>query len=191
VSAAVLYLTAQRFEVEEDTRIDAVAQMLPSANCGGCGFAGCHSFAQALVDNEDISTLYCTVGGEETMRSVAVFLGKAAAEREPKRAVVWCGGCDKRPCMNDYDGVRSCAVSSSFYNGDRGCKLGCLGFGDCVSVCKTGAIKINPATMLPEVDAKKCTACNACVEVCPRGVIKLRKKSDKNIICQSNKQAEI
>ena len=41
ILAVILYFVAQRFKVEEDPRIDDVEKMLPGANCGGCGFAGC------------------------------------------------------------------------------------------------------------------------------------------------------
>ena len=47
--AVILYFVAQRFKVEEDPRIDDVEKMLPGANCGGCGFAGCRAMSEALV----------------------------------------------------------------------------------------------------------------------------------------------
>ena len=40
LAAAILYVVAQKFKVEEDPRIDEVEKMLPGANCGGCGFPG-------------------------------------------------------------------------------------------------------------------------------------------------------
>ena len=46
LSAVVLYFVAQKFKVFEDPRIDVVVEVLPSANCGGCGFAGCRNFAE-------------------------------------------------------------------------------------------------------------------------------------------------
>ena len=59
VAALILYFVAQKFKVEEDPRIDDVEKMLPGANCGGCGFPGCRGLACALVEQEDISSLYC------------------------------------------------------------------------------------------------------------------------------------
>ena len=47
--ALVLYLVAKKFKVEEDPRIDEVEKVMPGANCGGCGFAGCRAFAEAAV----------------------------------------------------------------------------------------------------------------------------------------------
>ncbi len=105
LAAVILYVVAQKFKVEEDPRIDQVEKMLPGANCGGCGFAGCRGMAEALVKRDDISALYCPVGGGDCMKTVAGFLGKAAAEKEPQVATVRCGGtCEKRPRTNQFDG---------------------------------------------------------------------------------------
>ena len=49
LSAVILYFVAQKFRVEEDPRIDEVEKMLPGANCGGCGYAGCSNPAGPLV----------------------------------------------------------------------------------------------------------------------------------------------
>lgn len=61
-SAALLYLIAKKFYVEEDPRIDQVTDTLPGANCGACGFPGCSGFAKACVDADTIDGLFCTVG---------------------------------------------------------------------------------------------------------------------------------
>ena len=158
--ALLLFVVAKQFKVEEDPRIDEVERMLPGANCGGCGFAGCRGMSEALVKSDDISSLYCPVGGAECMKAVAGYLGKEAAEREPMVAVVRCGGsCEMRPKTNTFDGASSCLVASSLYAGDTGCSFGCLGLGDCVAKCEFDALHINPVTGLPEVDEEKCTAC--------------------------------
>ena len=180
LAAVVLYFVAQKFKVEEDPRIDEVEKMLPGANCGGCGFAGCRGMADALVKNDDISALFCPVGGGDTMKGIAAYLGKAAPEKEPMVATVRCGGvCDKRPRTNNFDGAKSCAVASSLYVGETACAYGCLGYGDCVAACAFDAIHINPETGIAEVDAEKCTACGACVKACPKKIIELRKKWPK------------
>ena len=180
LAAVVLYFVAQKFKVEEDPRIDEVEKMLPGANCGGCGFAGCRGMADALVKNDDISALFCPVGGGDTMKGIAAYLGKAAPEKEPMVATVRCGGvCDKRPRTNTFDGAKSCAVASSLYVGETACAYGCLGYGDCVAACAFDAIHINPETGIAKVDAEKCTACGACVKACPKKIIELRKKWPK------------
>jgi Na+-translocating ferredoxin:NAD+ oxidoreductase RNF subunit RnfB len=179
--AVVLYFVAQKFKVFEDPRIDEVTEILPGANCGGCGFAGCRAFAEALVKNEDISALLCPVGGSNVMTKAATHLGKIAAAKDPLVAVVRCAGsCEVRPRTNLFDGAKSCLVMATTYSGDTGCSFGCLGQGDCVVSCNFDAIRINPETKLPEVDDEKCTACGSCVKACPKFIIELRKKGPKN-----------
>ena len=158
VLAVVLYFVAQKFKVKEDERIGIVESLLPGANCGGCGSAGCHDFAQRVVKAPEIGSLFCPVGGNETMKKVAAALGQEVTEQVPMISVVRCNGsCANRPKVNQFDGYASCKVMASLYCGDTGCKYGCLGNGDCVAACKFDAIKINTETGLPEVDESKCT----------------------------------
>ena len=182
VLAVVLYLVAKKFKVEEDSRIDDVEKVLPGANCGGCGNAGCRAFAKSCVDAMNLDSNFCPVGGNETMKKVAAVLGLEVKEKAPMVAVVRCNGtCENRPKVNDYGGYSSCRVKASLYSGDTGCAFGCLGCGDCVAACQFGAIKMNPQTGLPEVDQEKCTACGACVKACPKNVIELRNKGPRGM----------
>lgn len=80
VAAGLLYIVSLIFKVEEDPRIDLVTAVLPGANCGGCGFAGCRNFAEACVKAGGIDGLACPVGGEPTMEEVKKVLTPAAAE---------------------------------------------------------------------------------------------------------------
>ena len=194
--AVILYFVAQKFKVEEDPRIDEVEKMLPGANCGGCGFAGCRAMSEALVKNDNIDSLYCPVAGGDVMKSIAGYLGKSAAEKTPMVATMLCGGtCQKRPKVNHYDGALSCAVVNTFYVGETGCAFGCIGYGDCVQACKFGAMSLNPETGLVDIDPDKCTACGACVKTCPKGLIELRKKWPKNraiyVACRSKNRGSV
>ena len=181
VAAIVLYFVAQKFKVEEDPRIDEVESVLPGANCGGCGFPGCHGFADACVKSPSLDGKLCPVGGQPVMSKIATILGMSVADAKPKVAVVRCNGsCANRPKKNLFDGAKSCRISNQLYAGETGCSFGCLGYGDCVDVCKFDAIKINPNTGLPEVDDDKCTACGACAKICPKRIIELRDKGVKN-----------
>ena len=181
VAAVILYFVAQKFKVYEDPRIDDVEEELPAANCGGCGFAGCRAFAEAIVKSDHIGDLYCPVGGNETMTKIANMLGMEAEAQASKVAVVRCYGTpEHRPRTSHYEGAGSCAVNHSLYVGESDCPHGCLGHGDCVEACAFDAIHMNPETGLPEVVDDKCTACNACVEACPRDIIELRKKNPKD-----------
>lgn len=182
ILSLVLYLVAAKFKVEEDPRIDEVEKVMPGANCGGCGFAGCRAFADAAVKAPNLDNNYCPVGGNEVMKKVAAILGYEIVEKTPQVAVVRCNGtCENRPRTNVYDGVKSCKVKAALYSGDTGCPFGCLGCGDCVEACQFGAITMDPATGLPVVDETKCTACGACAKACPKHIIELRNKGPRGM----------
>lgn len=181
LAAVILYLVAQKFKVYEDPRIDEVEEVLPGANCGGCGFPGCRGFAEACVKADVLDDLFCPVGGNDCMVSVAGVLGKEAVEKDPEVAVVRCNGTpEHRVRTNLYDGAGSCKIAHNLYAGDTACEFGCLGLGDCVDVCTFDAIHMNPESLLPEVVDDECTACGACVKECPRDIIELRKKNKKD-----------
>jgi len=183
VSAVVLYAAAKKFAVKEDPRIGQVQELLPGANCGGCGFAGCSGMAAALVKGADagsIDGLSCPVGGETVMGQIASLLGMSVSASDPKVAVVRCGGtCELREHTLEFDGLRTCAAMNTCGVGETGCGYGCLGCGDCVKSCQFGAITMNAETGLPEVNEDLCTACGACASTCPRHIIELRKKGVK------------
>lgn len=184
VAAVLLNLASRKFAVKEDPRIAQVSEVLPQANCGGCGFPGCSGFAAACVTAADAGSLegkFCPVGGQPVMEKVAGILGLVAEATVPKVAVVRCNGtCENRPRVVEYDGVRSCKVQLLSGTGETACAFGCLGGGDCVAVCQFGAISIDPGTGLAVVNEDLCTACGACVKACPRKVIELRPKGPKS-----------
>ncbi len=179
--ATILYIVAQKFKVYEDPRIGQVEQVLPGANCGGCGYAGCRAFSEACVKADNMDNLFCPVGGNDCMTSVANVLGRTATAKAPEIAVLRCNGsCEHRPRINVYDGAKNCRIAAGLYAGETGCSFGCYGFGDCCVVCDFDAIAMNPVTLLPEVDEDKCTACGACVKACPKFLLELRKKGPKS-----------
>lgn len=180
-SAVILYFVAQKFKVFEDPRIDEIQEVLPAANCGGCGFAGCRNLAEALVKADTFEGLYCPVGGAPVMEEAAKILGKSASVVEPTVAVLLCNGTpESRPRTSQYNGAADCRIINSLYIGDTDCSYGCLGSGDCVRACTFDAMYMDEVTMLPVIRDDKCVSCGACVKACPRHIIELRKKAKKD-----------
>lgn len=175
IAAVILYFVSKAFKVIEDPRIDEVAEHLPGANCGGCGFAGCRALAEAIVKANTLDGYKCPAGGD--MKAIAAVMGLEAAEAEPMVAVVRCNGsCENAPAKVKYDSALSCQFATSIYAGESACPFGCLGCGDCVKACKFDAIHIDETTGLPVVDEEKCVGCGACAKTCPRKVIEVRPK---------------
>lgn len=180
-AAVILYFVTRKFKVYEDPRIDEVLAVLPGANCGACGFAGCRNFAEALVEADTFENLVCPVGGASVMDNAAKILGKEPAAFEQKVAVLLCNGTpENRHLTSQYNGVIDCRIIHNLYVGESDCSYGCLGGGDCVRSCSFDAIYIDPLTKLPVISDEKCVACGACVKACPRNLIELRRKARKD-----------
>ena len=164
----ILAIASKVFAVKVDERLPKLTEALPGANCGGCGFAGCGAYAQAVLDGKAPIGL-CAAGGAEAAKKMSEIMGVQAVEVEKTVAMVKCRG-KNHLAKGVYDGIADCR-SAMFVtgNGPTACPSGCLGFGTCVSVCKFDAIHIVEG--VARVYADKCTGCMQCVQVCPRKVI--------------------
>ena len=188
--AIMLIVANKKLFVYEDPRIDKVEDMLPHANCGACGYPGCRPFAEALVLKKSLPGK-CTVSSDEGRQSIAEFLGVALGAEEKQVARLACaGGMNVAINRAQYIGVQSCQAANLVSGGGKGCFWGCLGHGDCESVCDFDAITMNEHG-LPIVDIEKCTACGDCVEVCPKDLFSLQPISHKLwIACKNLEQGE-
>jgi electron transport complex protein RnfB len=173
--AGFLAFASSKFSVEEDPRIEQIQNVLPGANCGGCGYPGCANYAAAVVAGE-AQPMCCPVGGGDVARMIAEIMGIEAEEISCVKNVarVMCNG-DKESCKNKYRyiGVSDCVAASRMPGGGpKGCEYGCLGLGTCVGVCPVDAIEISPDG-IAVIDEEKCISCGKCVPACPKKVISM------------------
>ena len=153
----ILAVAAKIFEVKVDERVPAICDVLPGANCGGCGFSGCAALAEAIVKGE-ASPNACAVGGNECAKKIGEIMGVEVDETVPMRAQVMCAGCgDKAKRKYLYTGAQDCISASKTLGGDKLCPAGCLGFGTCAAACVFGAITV--VDKVAHIDPQKCRAC--------------------------------
>jgi len=179
-----LAYASKKFAVKEDPKIEKIEKALPSYNCGACGYAGCHAYAEAVASGEDIAL--CKPGGKEVTDKIGEVMGKSAEEKEPKVAQRYCnGGKTEAKAKYDYNGINTCKAASLINNGYKECNYSCLGLGDCERVCPVDAIKID-SNMLPQIDREKCIGCEKCVVECPKAILHMApKKSRVHVRCHS------
>lgn len=164
----VLGWASKAFHVEVDPRVVRINEVLPGANCAGCGYVGCNDYAEAIV-KEDAAITLCAPGGPSCAEALAGVMGVEVEQTWPYRAVVHCSArTEQRLGRTEYRGEPTC-TAANLVNDVQGCVYGCLGLGDCVRVCDYDAIHVVEG--LAEVDYAQCTGCGACVDVCPRHII--------------------
>ena len=174
----VLAGASKLFYVQTDPRLDALNACLPGANCGGCGYAGCGAYAEAVLRGEAPLDA-CASGGNECAQAIAGIMGIKIGQVKRKVAYVRCSGFQRftddgkeqgAKKKAQYEGFKDCAAATNVGgNGPIACKYGCLGFGNCVKACKYDAIAVVDG--VAHVDPKKCVGCLACVRACPRNLI--------------------
>ena len=194
---AVLAAASKIFYVEVDPRLEQLNGCLPGANCGGCGYAGCAGYAEAVLKGEaDIGK--CASGGNECAQAMAEIMGVEAAEVTRKVAMVRCSGekiYDKDGNLvrgvkskATYEGFKDCIAASKVGgNGPISCKYGCLGFGTCVKACKYDAISV--VNGVAKVNEDRCVGCMACSHVCPRELI-VPVEPHRNVVIACNSMAK-
>ena len=178
VFGLVLAAASKLFYVEVDPRLEKLNDALPGANCGGCGYAGCGGYAEAVLNGEAEIGL-CASGGAECANAMAAIMGVEIGDFRRKVALVRCAGYHSLDAegnpkgakkKGEYEGFKDCLAASKVGgSGPLVCKYGCLGYGNCVKACKYGAISVVDG--VAQVDREKCVGCMACAAACPRKLI--------------------
>jgi len=178
-SSILLGIASKVFFVAVDPIVQAVAEALPGANCGACGFAGCSSCAKAIAKGA-ASPDACMAGGADAAVAIAQILGVEVEVKEPDTAQLGCWYPPEQADTNFlYDGVSDCRAAMLLFAGSKLCPIGCLALGSCAAACPFDAIRIGEAG-LPEVNRNLCTGCGTCVGVCPRSIITLTSQTRRS-----------
>lgn len=166
-----LAIASKFFAVEVDEKASLIAENLPGANCGGCGFSGCAALADAIARG-DARYDACTVCDNESAKAIGEIMGVSVGEKKRMRAQVMCSGhsgAAKKKYV--YSGAPDCIAAERLGGGDKLCPNGCIGLGTCAAACPMGAISVVDG--VARVDYKKCEGCGVCVSACPKHIIKL------------------
>ncbi len=167
-----LAIASKVFYVYVDPQILAVDDVLPGANCGGCGLPGCSSNAEAIVAGKAAPNS-CVAAGPETAEAIAAILGVSVEAKEPDIALPGCTyGLADADTKFVYDGMNDCRAAALLGGGMKVCTIGCLGLGTCAQVCPFDAITMGPEG-LPVVHEGRCTGCGTCERACPKHIITL------------------
>ncbi|MDP2166965.1 MAG: Fe-S cluster domain-containing protein [Thermodesulfovibrionales bacterium] len=168
-----LAFASKKFSVKMDPRIEQAKDALAGANCGACGYAGCQQYAEAVVQNPDVSPNLCTPGGSRVAEAVARITGKVAGAMAPIFSRIMCQGDRQKSTKRfKYEGIADCRAAMLAGGGDKSCIYGCLGYGTCVRACPFDALCMNE-NHLPVVNIVKCTGCRKCEQACPKKVIEV------------------
>ncbi len=189
VAGILLTVASKVFSVEIDPRKEQITEALPGANCGGCGYAGCADYANAVVEGKAEPNL-CKPGGAETTAKIGAILGTSVEAAEPTVMTLHCNGnCNATKAFYDYQGTPTCAAANTYFGGDGLCSFGCLGYGDCMAVCDEGAIYIEDG--IAHIIEDKCGSCGKCAKACPNGLLSLKpKRNGITVACSSKDNAK-
>ncbi|MBN2715022.1 MAG: RnfABCDGE type electron transport complex subunit B [Deltaproteobacteria bacterium] len=190
VMAVLLAVGRKAFAVEVDRKFELLMDIMPGANCGGCGFPGCSGYANALVQGKATPTA-CPPGGSALAEEIGAILGVRVDAQEPMVALVACaGGNEASPVRSVYSGISDCKAAHAVAGGFKSCTYGCLGLGSCIDVCTFDAM-FKTDNGLVRVDPEKCTGCKKCVEACPRNIIRMvPKKATVHVLCTNPQKAK-
>ena len=187
VCAVVLVVASRLFAVEEDETAVKIRECLPGANCGACGYAGCDGYAKALSEDRSVKTNLCIPGADAVSRQISEILGVEFEDVVEQVAVVHClGDCEHTSPKMEYAGIKSCKAAKTLYGGKGKCSFGCLGYGDCVSVCPNGAVCIEKG--IAHINTRLCVGCGLCAHACPQGIIGIVADVERVVMKCSNKE---
>jgi len=140
----LLAFASKKLKVEKNPLVEKVREVLPGANCGACGLAGCDAFAEAVVAGK-VPMNACIPGQQAVADKIADIIGKHP-EKEEKTET-------KKPTLKPVKVLLDL----------------CIGCGLCVKKCPKQAIELIDKKAVISQD--KCIKCGLCINSCPKKAI--------------------
>jgi electron transport complex protein RnfB len=120
---------------------------------------------------EPSTAQFVVIRGAKVSEKVAEIMGAESQPVLENVAVVLCRGVgDTAKKKYLYEGFDDCQIANNLAGGDKICRFGCIGLGNCVRACQFDALKIEDGIAV--VDEEKCTACGLCISACPKNIIR-------------------
>jgi electron transport complex, RnfABCDGE type, B subunit len=183
-----LAIASKIFDVKTDPNVERVRELLPGANCGGCGYPGCDGFAGAVAEGKADASR-CVAISRDTLAAVGAVLGVEVKEGERRVARVLCrGGSENCVSKYKYLGIPDCRAAAALAGGPSACPYGCVGLLTCGRVCPFDAICLS-GMGIAMVDEDRCTGCGVCAQACPKhGIVLMPKERSVYVTCRTTRR---
>ena len=186
VAGILLSVLSAVFAVAEDPLKKQIRACLPGINCGACGYKNCDDYATSLAQG-GVKPNLCIPGAQKVADEIAQIIHVEAEPFKDLVAFVACNGHgDAAALKAKYEGVQTCRAASMLYGGDKSCRFGCLGLGDCAAACPADAICM--ADGIARVNTARCLGCGLCARTCPKGIISMLPQNITTVVMCNSKQ---
>ncbi len=178
---------------EED---DELVRRLCGYGCISCGECerACPEGAVKIVENHAVidydKCVGCVACSVKCRKKIIVDTQHDLSRLKGSVAFVRCSGDGRAAIILKEKGITSCGEAAKLDLRSMGiCATGCLGCGECESVCRYDAIHVENG--ISRVDESKCVGCRDCTYACPQKLITiLPYKGMKQVACSSEDAPE-
>ena len=162
------FLSKKIFSDEGEESPSLHSEKPKGIDCESCGVEGCGGFAKGLIRGGDRGGPH---GRTEADTAASDVFCQAANETElsqqDRKAFIRCLG-KGAVSRYHYTGAPSCQAAAAMSIRPKTCPHACLGFGDCLGTCRTGAIQLEE---IARIDPLRCNGCGECIDACPLKLI--------------------
>lgn len=186
--ALLLAFLAHFFRTDDsEKKMNKIIRHLPGLDCGECGYSNCNEYAYKVASGEEDLDKCLPANKENLQKLRNIKLRNGENGRVAKIACLATNTSSDTEYI--FDGADDCYTLFHHFSGDKKCKFGCMGRGDCQKVCSMNAIKTDSQGRI-WIDAGICSGCGKCISVCPTKVIKLVPLNGGHFIACSNNEEE-